>query len=555
MAVTWNITVADGDIQTTKTLPVNLEKGVPTFLVGANGSGKSALIQHAVAEFNSGPGAKRISANRQVWTSSSHITMTPQNRREFDQSIRSRDTLAVSRWREYSPEGRWSAALFDLVEKENTLARRIMGMAYDSDPNGIDAIVKSEKRPFAQINDLLKASGLPVTIKNLEGGRIRATHKDSDKSYSISEMSDGERSAVLIAAEVLTAKSGVVLLIDAPERHLNRGITAPFLSALFAERDDCYFVISTHETALPLANPDAQTLVVRSCKWPSSGDPNKMPDCWDIVTLKKDDDLPESVKRAILGARKRILFVEGESQSGDLPLYTALFPDSELSIIPAGSRKNVINAVDGLRNSEAHHDVKAFGLVDGDGLSDAGALAKRGIYALPCYSVESLYYCEDAIASVARLQAATLDYDADDMIAAAKGAAIAVLREEELAERMAARICERQTEAQIEAQKPTWKSIRDNRGAPMDIRVEPDYTAELERYKRAAADRDIEGLVARYPLRESKVFGRIASELHLLSKEDYQKAVVTRASNCPDLAKSLKRRIEPLADAIQQNPA
>ena len=141
------------------------------------------------------------------------------------------------------------------------------------------------------------------------------------------------------------------------------------------------------------------------------------------------------------------------------------------------------------------------------------------------------------------------------MIAAAKDAAIAVLREEELAERMAARICERQSEAQIEARKPTWKSVRDNRGAPVEISVEPDYAAELERYTRVAADGDVEGLVARYPLRESGVFGRIATNLRYRGAEDYQRAVVTRSRDCPDLAKSLKRRIEPLADAIQQNPA
>ena len=71
----------------------------------------------------------------------------------------------------------------------------------------------------------------------------------------------------------------------------------------------------------------------------------------------------------------------------------------------------------------------------------------------------------------------------------------------------------------------------------------------------AAADGDIEGLAARYPLRESGAFGRIANNLRFRAKEDYQRAVVTRSRDCPDLAKSLKRRIEPLADALQQNPA
>ena len=74
--------------------------------------------------------------------------------------------------------------------------------------------------------------------------------------------------AMIIAAQVITAESGTVFLIDEPERHLHRSIIEPFLSALFElRRDDCTFVISTHEVMLPVANPDAKVLMLRSCQW------------------------------------------------------------------------------------------------------------------------------------------------------------------------------------------------------------------------------------------------------------------------------------------------
>ncbi|MDE2823103.1 MAG: hypothetical protein OXK79_06320, partial [Chloroflexota bacterium] len=66
-------------------------------------------------------------------------------------------------------------------------------------------------------------------------------------------------------------------------------------------------------------------------------------------------NLPEDLKRDILGARRRILFVEGTINSRDLPLYGALFP--ELSVIPKGSCEEIVRAVKGLRGSYQYHHV------------------------------------------------------------------------------------------------------------------------------------------------------------------------------------------------------
>ena len=64
----------------------------------------------------------------------------------------------------------------------------------------------------------------------------------------------GERNAFLIVAEVFTAESGALIIIDEPERHLHRSITSPLLSALFQKRSDCAVLVSTHEPHLPLDN-------------------------------------------------------------------------------------------------------------------------------------------------------------------------------------------------------------------------------------------------------------------------------------------------------------
>ena len=112
--------------------------------------------------------------------------------------------------------------------------------------------------------------------------------------------------------------------------------------------------LSSQRMKLPClyANPDVRVLMVRSCEW--NGDTAK---AWDVAVLEPNTELPEELKLAILGARRRILFVEGTPRSLDLPLYNALFPG--LSVEPTGNCVDVQKAVSGLRGSNIHHHVEA----------------------------------------------------------------------------------------------------------------------------------------------------------------------------------------------------
>ena len=394
----WNIPQISG-----QHLPISIEDGDRFFIVGANGSGKSALIQHLVSS-NRGKPIKRISAHRQTWFQSGSIDLTPQRRKEFDHQNPNLEVQDQARWRDDYAEWKQSVVLFDLIAKENSRARLVTLHVDSGNLKEAKKASTESSSPFAQLNELLALGTLAVTLENSNDEEILARHQDSSEPFSIAQMSDGERNAAIIAATVLTVDPGTVLLIDEPERHLHRSIIEPFLSALFAHRMDCPFVISTHEIALPVANPKARVLMVRSCRW--KGDKAS---AWDVELLEPNNDLPEELKLDILGSRKRILFVEGNSNSLDLPLYNALFPD--LSVIPKGSCIDVQKAVNGLRGSPNLHHVEAFGLIDRDGRDEETVkqLAEDGVFALDVYSVESLYYCSDAIAAVANRQAESLE--------------------------------------------------------------------------------------------------------------------------------------------------
>lgn len=525
-------------------LNVPLEPGRPLFVLGPNGSGKSALIQNAVTSLGSA-NVRRISAHRKTWLTSSAIDLTAQSIRQFDQNRLGQELFPMYRYQEWDPETALSSVLFDLTAKDNSLARRIMDHAYADNQAAVKGITESERPVFEQINELLGVAGFAVTVENADGEEILARHDDVAEPYGMEKMSDGERSAVILAATVLTVDPGIVLLIDEPERHLHRSVIEPFLTALFEKRDDCPFVISTHEPALPLSSSSSSVLTIRSCQWNGES-----ATAWDIELLNGDAGLPEDLKRAILGVRRKIIFVEGKSHGLDVQLYEALFPD--ISIRPVDSCDDVIKLVRGLRNSREHHDVEAFGLIDGDNRNpgEVNRLTEQGIHALDEYSVESLYFCSDALTAVGNWQAEALDEDADELLGNAKTQALVVLRREGVAERMAARRCERIVRAEFQSRLPDWKSIIEKSDHTVSIDSQKIYNDELRRFIKLLDAEYIGTIVARYPVRHSNVIEGIIAAFNL-SRANYQKTLLARVRSDSELAEKVRSRIGPLSQILR----
>ena len=549
--INWVIPRISGD-----PITLTLKDGNPLFIVGPNGSGKSALIQRFVRE-NSRNGNDRIkwiAAHRQTWFDSERINLTPERRQRYERDTRNYNVSNEARWKDLRAGQDLYAIQFDLIGKENTINKSIV--RYVRNQDAVQALELAAESPslFNQINELLAIGTLTITLENADDWSILATHPRGEP-FSIAEMSDGERNAAIIATHVITAEPGTVLLIDEPERHLHRSIIQPFLSALFAlRREDCAFIIATHEIALPVANPDARVLMLRSCQW--NGD-----ECvaWEADVLKPNAELPEDLKLAILGSRQRILFVEGQPGGPDFSLYTALFP--ELSVVPKESCEEVQKAVLGWRGSQGIHPVhvEIFGLIDRDNRTDEDVekLVEKGVFALEVYSVEALYYCSDAIAAVAHRQADSLGVDANELIKSVKQKAINGLKveAEKTPERMASLRCERQIRERVLLEIPDKKSIMDN-PRPICISIDSPYSEELNRFNELVEENDLDQLIARYSLRKSRTFEIIATTLRCRDQKDYERIVLTQVQRDDRLAQALKRRIGPLSKALDsvENP-
>jgi ABC-type cobalamin/Fe3+-siderophores transport system ATPase subunit len=494
---------------------VKLEIGEVLYVLGANGTGKSSLISRLASLYPHE--AKRISAHRQTWFESNTIDLTPRNRVELGQTSKNQDSQPTSRYKEWNPAVRASMAIFDLIDADTTQSRKIADLVRSGQIP--DAELEAQNpSPIQTLNTIMRLSNLPIHISVEEGQRIVARKMDGEP-YSATELSDGERNAFLMAADVLTAKAGTLLLIDEPERHLHRSITSPLLKLLFDCRKDCAFVVSTHELLLSLDTPSAKTLLVRDCKYQRQSVVS-----WTVDLLEPGTQIDDELKSDLLGSRQKIIIVEGNTQSLDVPLYSLLFPDA--SVVSKGSCREVEQAVRGLRGADGIHWVSAFGIVDNDqrNAHDISNLKNVGIWALPHYSVESLYYSQKMISLVAIRQADLIDEDASTLCHNAIAEAISAANSQR--DHLVSKSVLRTLRSKFFDSIPNKRDQTLQETIELKIEVLPLRRAEELEFDRLVSTSDFDGLLTRYPLRECAALDRIVTGLKFIDRITYQSAVL-----------------------------
>ncbi len=511
LSMTFNLTIPH---ITGQAVDLRVTLGESIFVLGANGTGKSSLMQHFYASHYGH--ARRIAAHRQTWFSSNAITLSPQDKRNTESSILSSDTSPQSRWSDTYAAYRASIAIFDLIDAENVRARSIAG-AVDDDDMSLAKKLSEKDAPIQIINELLRLSNIPIQISVRENEQVVAS-RDGGLPYSIAELSDGERNALLIAADVLTVKKGTLILIDEPERHLHRSIISPLLTLLFAKRPDCTFIVSTHEVMLSLDNPGARTLLVRGCHYANSS-----ATAWDVDLILPETEIGEEIRKDILGARRKLLFVEGNEQSLDKPLYSLIFPN--VSIVAKSTCRDVAHATSGIREAAELHWLEAFGIVDNDRRTqeDLDRLKGKGVYAISTFSVESLYYHPDVQRRVAERYAAVTGESASKRLSEANAAALAAVAPH--VQRLSERTAEKVLREEAFRNLPGKEQIASAK--PINILLDVAAVVKEERDRlQGALDNDrLEQIIAQYPVRETPALAEISKKLGFQGREQYEGAV------------------------------
>lgn len=497
-----------------RALNFTVDVGQVLYVLGANGTGKSSLLQSFYAQHRQN--GRRISAHRQTWFQSNALTLSAHQKKNTETNISNDDANPHSRWRDDYSAQRASIAIYDLIDAENVRARSIAG-AVDGEDINLAVELSKKDAPIKVINELLRLSNIPVEISVQESEQVMASRNNGPK-YSISELSDGERNALLIAANVLTCRSGSILFIDEPERHLHRSIISPLLTLLFLKRSDCAFVISTHDVMLPLDNREARTLLIRGCTYQNSNVVN-----WDADLLDADSGIDDQLKQDVLGNRRKLLVVEGTEASLDLPLYSLLFP--QVSVIPKSTCRDVEHAVSSIRDAHELHWLRAFGIVDNDRRPEETIteLKGKGVYAVSVFAVESIYYHTMVMERLAARQSEMTGAEANQLLEQAKAAAINAIRPH--IKRLSERVIEASVRQKLMSKLPKRSDIAEAQPIEITIDVPAIVAEEVARLTQACDHGDLSVITARYPVRETPALREIATKLGFQGRTQYENSV------------------------------
>ena len=532
-----------------ETLPLELNAGDMLYIVGTNGAGKSALLMELLAQASGSP-SRWLSARRQIHLSAMSGTTgigvyeetdyrqdIAETRKSIFENQLNKPFMIEGRWRELEPEDRLTKPLFDLLTEENrrayTIAKRV--------DQGMHVETRGEAdhlpSPTSHINRVLHRAGLNISIEVEPTWKIMV-HNCDGSTYDLAYASDGERNAVLMAATILTAPEGALILVDEPDRHLHPSAIVPLMTALTDLRNDCLFVVATYDASLPDSNRNARTLVIRSCEW-TAGNPT----AWQLDDIAPGQILPEEVRSALLGARSKTILVEGTETSLDSRLYSILFPSADIK--PSGGHGDVENAVSALRGNSEYTRIEAYGIVDGDGRPEPPVETDdtSGIYVMEAYCVECLYYCEDAVSAVATHLAPTVGGDAQDIVEQIRQSVLERLADDEIEKQMAARRSWRRVSADIVRQTPSWQDIAANDEAKFTIELDSPKHSELERYRELLQASDFDSLASRYPIYRSNALDAIPRLLGLRDRDAYQNTLLHLVSTDANLADKLRSRM------------
>jgi len=524
--------------------PKNIEvrPRIPVFILGRNGSGKSALINHIARHIK----GKNIflPGNRPSHFDREGLSLSPDGRRQLDSHLEYNNSEPTARWQNNLGTQRNEKAVYDILAAENQY-----NADYRECHENKGEVVGFEKKesPLKKVNHLLRQANMTVKIK-IDGGELRVEQNDS--IYSYARMSDGERSALVLAAEVATAESGTVFLLDEPELHLHLSIVAPLIRALILARSDCGFVVCTHQLEIPNHFQDKEVLLVQGCRWK-----NEEISTWDIDIIDKNSSIPEWLLTDILGAREKILFVEGDDKNSlDQPFYSLMFPD--ISVRPLGSCKKVIEATKGLRETKYSHRIEAFGLIDGDGRSeeDVTNLESDGVYPLTVFYVESFIYSQEAQNAVAEKQSKLLGRKVSDLTGKATDDALKLLEQEDKFNRLASLRTERKIRDKITSIIPKNKDIREGlKFFPEEkIDVGSQYDADVAELRKFIKNCDLVEIIKNYPVRESGILSAIAKGLEFPNRRNYEEAVFQCISEDATLKNALQNKIGKIVSQLNK---
>lgn len=227
-----------------------------------------------------------------------------------------------------------------------------------------------------------------------ESGRLLFKSDSGDDIYSALKLSDGERAVLYCIGAALYAQPNAVIFVDNPGLFLHNTIMQAVWNLIEEMRRDCIFVYNTHDIDFATSRVDNKIVWVKNFDVARSA--------WDYEIVAGIDSISEDLYIDLLGSRKPVLFVEGDSiHSIDSKLYPLIF--QEYSVRPLGSCNKVIEATRSFNDLKSFHHLDSHGLVDRDRRTEKEVeyLRDKKIFVPDVAEIENILMLPDVITAVA----------------------------------------------------------------------------------------------------------------------------------------------------------
>lgn len=360
-------------------------------IIGANGSGKTRFANRMAADL--GPKAYRMSALKALYGKDEEDL----HEGSID-SLYLRASEAGSGFIRTDVKGELERMIALMLNEEMLNLLSFKYEAADAEDNKKSKKGKKGKTlPLTRLDILIQhwEEVFPGNKMLVESGRMLFSQDRSEDIYSPSRLSTGEKAALYYLGASLFAPRNSVIFVESPALFLHPSSIRSLWDKIEQIRPDCTFIYTTHDLSFASTRADSVTIWVKSCDIRLQE--------WDYDFMASAEGLSEEVYLAILGARKPVLFIEGDGvNSIDSKLYPLVF--KEYTVKPLGGCERVIESTRTFNSLRAFHNLDAFGIVDRDRRDEGEVnyLRRKRVYVPDVAEIENIFMLEKVVKTVAR---------------------------------------------------------------------------------------------------------------------------------------------------------
>lgn len=353
-----------------------------TIIVGANGSGKSALAAHFKKSDADGiiviPAQKILFfLQKQDISFSDEENIRNIQKKNFNDKNYEEDYLVSNK----------------VTELSEVFSYHISAIINDLARAGADKIVnnKDSEVKYTKLLEIWKKFYSDIELK-YDTNKRKLIPEKNGKEYNLNSMSEGEKVSLFYIMVTLFAPKDAYIIVDEPETFLNPSIYNRLWYLLEEYRIDCRFIYISHNLEF-ISSRNSHSIY-----WCKKYDGNKD---WDLKKISGElEGIPKELVIELLGARKNILFCEGNKESLDYKVYTTLF-ENEIVVIPVGGHKDVINYTKAF-NKSTLFDGNVYGIIDRDyhGEETLKKYEENNVYHLDFNEIEMFLITKEILESV-----------------------------------------------------------------------------------------------------------------------------------------------------------